>query len=84
MADKLKHRKWYAFLGGNPLIPENYQITTKRPQCSSGKNICAIYARGYDEQPEEFSTEMRIHIANALVTGASQPMGSSTPEVVLR
>lgn len=84
MGDKLKHRRWYAFLSGNPMVTESYQIATETPRCSNGRILCAIYARGYDEQPEELSTEMKIYIANALITGASQPIGSITPVVVLR
>lgn len=83
MSDKLKHRKWYAYIGGNPLIPESYQLATLTPLCRNGRSLAAVYARGYEEQPEEFSTSMKTHIANALITCSSQPAGGP-PLVVLR
>lgn len=84
MSDKLKHRKWYAYIGGNPLIPESYQLATVTPTCKNGRNLVAIYTRGYDEQPDELSTSMKTHISNALLTGMAQPGGTEVPLVVLK
>jgi hypothetical protein len=84
MDNKHKNRHWYAYVHGNPLIPESYQLTTIRPWCTNGKTLCAIYAIGYDEQPEEFSPKMKMAIANALVSGMPQPIGSEELLVLMK
>ncbi|SEB22389.1 hypothetical protein [Pedobacter hartonius] len=84
MDNKYKNRHWYAYVDGNPLNPENYQLTTITPWCTNGKNLCAIYTIGYDEQPEEFSPKMKMVIANALVTGVPQPIGSEVLLVLMK
>ena len=84
MADKFKHRHWYVHLGGNPLEPENYYLVSKTPMCSSGKNICAIYALGFGAQPEDFSPNLKTAIANGLVTGMPQSTKENVTIVVLK
>lgn len=84
MSDNLKQKRWYAFLGGDPLATESYQAITLNPLCSSGRNLCAIYVYGYEDQPERLSPEMKVHIANALATAAPQPQFPNIPVVVMR
>jgi len=84
MGDKLKHRRWYAYIQGDPLASESYFLIDKRPLTANGKSICAIYARGFVEQPEEFSSDMKLLIARALATGQQQSSKSGVPIVLLR
>lgn len=84
MGEKYKHRKWYVYLGGSPFNTDNYQLTSSTPTCSNGKNLCAIYAKGYAEQPEEFSQAMRIAIANAFATCQRQLTESGIPIVLMK
>jgi hypothetical protein len=84
MGDKNKHKKWYVYLYGNPLSPENYQVINVAPRCGNGRNICAVYADGYEDQPFEFSNKLKAHIANAIATGAAQPIGGNPYVVVLK
>jgi len=82
MGDKYKHKQWYVYIYGNPLSPESYQLVSVRPTCANGRNICAIYADGYEDQPFEFTNKLKMHIANAIATGSAQPLGGN-PYVVL-
>lgn len=87
MADKVEKIKkwhWYVYITGNPLLPESYYWVDATPLCSSGKSICAIYTRGKYEQPELFTQELKMHIANALVSGQPQPTGAESPVVLLK
>jgi len=84
MGEKLKHRHWYAYIQGNPLTAESYYLIDKKPVTSNGKTICAIYARGFVEQPEEFSSELKLMIARAIATGQLQTTNSGVPIVLLK
>jgi hypothetical protein len=84
MGDKHKHKQWYVYIYGNPLNPESYQLVTVTPRCVNGKNICAIYADGYEGQPFDFSNKLITHIANAIATGLPQPAGADPKIVVLK
>jgi len=88
MGEKHQHRqrqkRWYAYVYGNPLDPENYQTSTIYANCFSGSAICAIYSEGFDDQPFEFSNKMKTNIANALVSGNPQPPTGNPYTVILK
>jgi len=84
MSSKNKKKRWYAYIHGNPLSSESYFMITVQPGFGTGTQIASVFAKGYAEYPEEFSPEIKIHIANALATGVSQPAGSEKTLVLLK
>jgi hypothetical protein len=84
MGDKSRYKHWYVYLYGHPFNPENYQLVHTKPWCSNGRNLCAIYADGYEDQPFEFSNKLKTQIANALALGTSQPSDANSPVVLLK
>jgi len=84
MGDKSRYKHWYVYLHGHPFNTESYQLVNLKPRCSNGKNLCAIYADGYEDQPFEFSNKLKMHIANALAIGEAQPADSESHIVLLR
>lgn len=51
---KHRHKRWYAYVHGNPLNSENYQLVSVQSNCWSGRDICAIML-----------TDMRISLLNS-------------------
>ena len=84
MKSEIKNRRWYSYTKGNPLNPKSYAIATVLPGCSTGTEICAIYAKGYAAYPDEFSERLKVNIANALISGVPQPADSDYKYVVLK
>jgi len=84
MGDKLKHRRWYAYIQGDPLTAESYYLIDKKPVTSNGKTICAVYVRGFLDQPEEFSSDTKSLIARAIATGQLQTTSAGVPIVLLK
>jgi hypothetical protein len=75
---------WYAYIYGNPLLPESYYLMSLKPERIFGSGLAAIYTKGSGEHPEGFSSEMKIHIANALGTSRSQPDNSLNPYILYK
>jgi len=73
MEDKHKKKSWYAYIHGHPFDTSSYFKTNQQPEFGIGKTIAAIYARGTETHPEEFSFKLKTLIADALTTGVSQP-----------
>lgn len=84
MGDKSRYKHWYVYLYGHPLNPKSYQLVKDKPRCWNGRNICAIYADGYEDEPFEFSEKLKRHIATAIALGTPQPTDSITPVVLLK
>lgn len=84
MGDKSRHKHWYVYLYGHPLSPKSYQMIRSTPGCINGRNLCAIYADGYEDQPFEFTNKLKMQIAAALSMGTSQPPDPETAVVLLK
>lgn len=70
-----KNKAWYVYDGiGDPYHASSYRKVTQKPLFESGKYLCAIYTESGDIIPSSpLSANIQQYIANALVTGISQP-----------
>ncbi|MCC8423670.1 hypothetical protein [Mucilaginibacter sp. UR6-11] len=66
-------KSWYAHIYGDPFDPKCYYKTNKKSEFCIGKLIGSIYADGTGVHPDEFSAELKELIADALMSGISQP-----------
>jgi hypothetical protein len=67
-------KAWFAYSGGNLLLPDNYLLTIDLPRCRNGFILCAIYADYVGEEfPAPLSVNIRRYIANGLTNGVPEP-----------
>jgi hypothetical protein len=67
-------RAWYTYDGsGDVNQPSNYNLTTVKPACRTGAQMCAIYAVYGGLNPFEITEALQVYIANGLATGLPQP-----------
>lgn len=69
------NKHYYAYIYGNPLQATSYYKTHIQPEFGYGSRLVAIYAKGNDQYPDEFSKKLKHLIADALSSGLSQPSG---------
>ena len=66
---------WYAYTGiGDPTVASSYRLTSIKPSCLTGEEICAIYLNQSAAIPSTFDG-VTTYIANALATQSPQPSG---------
>ena len=65
-------KTWFGYIYGDPFSTESYYKITEFPVFSSGSRLGSIYTKGDDTRPNEFSSDLKTMIANALATGISQ------------
>lgn len=79
-------RYWYAYVGGligDPRLSANYSITTVKPSCLAGKNVCAIYAPSGDISPSTpLSINLLIYLSNSKVSGVAEPQQPGSKKYV--
>ncbi|MGY0036932.1 hypothetical protein [Pedobacter sp. NJ-S-72] len=68
-------RSWYGYLStGDVTDPGNYFLTSVKPSCITGDNICAIYAPEGGALPlAPFSKRMLQYIADASTGTVARP-----------
>ena len=67
---------WYAYTGvGDPTLSTSYRLSSLKPSCVAGEEICAIYLNQTDAIPSAFDG-VTTYIANALATQTPQPTGA--------
>ncbi|PWG80210.1 hypothetical protein [Pararcticibacter amylolyticus] len=71
-------KSYYAYIFGNPCDPMSYYKTSIKPEFGVGNILCAIYATGAGTHPDKFSEELEGYIADALMSGISQPQTGET------
>ncbi|WP_342328700.1 hypothetical protein [Pedobacter sp. FW305-3-2-15-E-R2A2] len=73
---------WYSYTGnGDPTLATSYRLSTVKPVCNLGVQICAIYLNQNELVPNAFNG-VATYIANALVTLTSQPTGGGIKRFV--
>lgn len=73
MHEEKNKKQWYAYIYGNPLLPTSYFKTNIKPEFGVGTRLVSIYTRGGDQHPDDFSRKLKQLIADALLSGTSQP-----------
>jgi hypothetical protein len=64
---------WYSYIGiGDPTNSTSYRLSSVKPNCNLGVQICAIYLNQTDQIPSGFNG-ISTYIANALATQIAQP-----------
>jgi hypothetical protein len=67
-------RFWFSYdTVHSPFLPSSYKRQISTPGCINGPVICAIYARGFGEQPEFISDNLRQYIADGLSNYVAEP-----------
>ena len=69
---------WYTFINccDGALTATNYRLSTVKPSCLTGKEICSVYLN--DTNPTPSSAQLAFvvtYISNALATQSPQPTG---------
>ncbi|WP_342328702.1 hypothetical protein [Pedobacter sp. FW305-3-2-15-E-R2A2] len=73
---------WYAYTGvGDPTLSTSYRLSSVKPSCNLGVQICTIYLNQTDAIPSAFDG-VTTYIANALATQTSQPTGAGVKRFV--
>lgn len=67
------NKNYYAYIHGNPLLATSYYKTNIQPELGYGTRLVAVYAKGNDQYPDEFSKKIKHLIADALSSAVSQP-----------
>ena len=66
---------WYAYLGfGDPLNPANYRLSSIKPSCFVGEDLCAILLDQTNYIPCDIEP-VDLYIKNALITQFPQSTG---------
>ena len=67
---------WYTFTGccDGVFDESKYRLSTVKPTCQVGKEICVVYLNQNSNIPSSLST-VETYIANALATQIPQPTG---------
>ena len=66
---------WYVYIGGDPTLTTSYRLSTVKPSCVNGEQVCDIYMNQTDGVPVTFDNNLTTYIANALATQTAQPTG---------
>jgi len=70
-------RFWYAYNGiGDPLLISSYNLSSVKPACVNGGNICAIYTPSGAGTPASLSSNIRTYIADLQLTLIARPDSS--------
>lgn len=78
-------RAWYAYNGvSDPYLFTSYSLSNGTPGCIDGNDPCAIFVYNGGSIPEgSFSANIRIYIADLMVTSLAQPqLPSNTKKYV--
>lgn len=66
---------WYSYIGvGDPTVASSYRLTSLKPTCLTGVEVCVIYLNQSSSIPSAFNG-VTVYIANALATQIPQPTG---------
>ena len=70
-------RFWYSYNGvGDPILIASYNLTSTKPNCINGGQICAIYTPSGGSSPSVLSTNIRTYIADLQLTLVARPDAS--------
>lgn len=77
---------WYTYTGvGDPTSTSSYRLVSIKPTCvTGGCKICAIYLDDNTAVPSDIESTVLAYMANALITGSSQPGGAAKRFVYVR
>lgn len=67
------NKHYYAYIYGNPLLSTSYYRTNFEAEFGAGRKLIAVYTKGGDQYPNDFSPKLKQLIADALASGVSQP-----------
>ncbi len=84
MEDKSNKKYWYAHIHGNPFDASSYFRLSIQPEFNIGNHIAAVYAKGNEHRPDDFSNKLKTLIADALASGVSQPHPSEPTIVIMK